>query len=111
MNIRYRIKHRVDARTETAIFSLEEVERGPMFVSWDMQGWQILSRDLGTGLKDKNGVEIFERDLLKSKYEETVKVKWHDRVAGFVLWELDGTIYFGQMRDRLEWEIIGRSDE
>jgi hypothetical protein len=77
-NIRYRFRNRKTGEEIETILELREVElQGFVPNPFQSLDWEILSRDLGTGMKDKNGEEIFEkarvRILYKSPVEATIE--------------------------------------
>ncbi len=58
-----------------------------------------------TDSKDKNGAEIYERDILQSNGYRNREVKWADEIGGFVIGQI-AEFYRAQ-----RMEVVGNIDE
>ena len=121
---KFRYVYKFGNKIVTRTFTLDEIEflatKDPL-ESEDTKNFRIylLSRDLSIGLKDKNGKEIFEGDILKAEHHggiDIVKVEWDKKYAGFEFFDKDDepcplTDYIDIKGFELNVEVIGNIHE
>lgn len=103
IKIRYVLKNRNTGKIHYKWYTIEQIEKEGLSNLFDIENYEIISRDRDIGLLDKHGDSIYDRDILKideigSYSERLVEVKWKE-------WEESARLGKPWMIQKAGWSI------
>jgi len=109
IKFRYVFKHPKTKEVQTAIITIDDMERNDWSKTfkWDSLRFELVARQRYTGLRDKNGKEIYEGDIALI-YGDRCVIEYDSKSASYVArtkidsyWALDEETF------KLGVEVIG----
>jgi hypothetical protein len=103
IKIRYTFKRKMDGRISQEVLTIEELETKHFLKTLEISH-DLIARDMWTGEKDENGVEIFLNDEIEYSYHD----QWSDKMvndSGVVVFK--DASFFPLLRNIQDIKVVG----